>query len=47
MRRGGATDSDLLDDYPGLDAEDLAHAWSYVAAHRDEIEQAIRENDEA
>jgi hypothetical protein len=30
-----------------LTREDLKAAWDYVASHRDEIEQAIRENREA
>src|SRR5688500_13149513 len=46
-RRLGVTESDILRSYPTLRAEDLAHAWNYVRAHRDEIEQQIRENEEA
>jgi uncharacterized protein (DUF433 family) len=37
----------LLRGYPTLRAEDLANAWAYVRAHREEIEQQIRENEEA
>jgi len=33
--------------YPTLRAEDLANAWAYFRTHRDEIEQQIRENEEA
>ena len=46
-RRLGVKEADLLRSYPTLRAEDLAHAWAYVRAHRDEIEQQIRENEEA
>lgn len=46
-RRQGATDVDLLRAYPSLRAEDLAHAWAYVRAHGDEIEQLIRDNEAA
>jgi uncharacterized protein (DUF433 family) len=43
-RRAGATDKDLLQDYPGLDAKRLSEVWSYVQDHSEEIEQAIAEN---
>ncbi len=43
----GLTDDELLGVYPGLSREDLAVAWEYYAANGDEIERAIRENDEA
>lgn len=45
-RRLGATEAELLRSYPTLRAEDLTNAWAYVRAHRDEIEQQIRENEE-
>ena len=38
------TDAGLLQDYPGLDARDLAAAWAYVDSHAGEIESAIRAN---
>jgi uncharacterized protein (DUF433 family) len=41
----GASEAPLLKDYPGLQAEDLANAWSYARAHHDEIEAEIRENE--
>jgi uncharacterized protein (DUF433 family) len=41
----GASDAQLLLDYPGLWAEDLANAWSYARTHHDEIEAEIRENE--
>ena len=46
-RRLGASEADLLADYPRLTAADLAVAWAYVAAQRDEVEAAIRANAEA
>jgi uncharacterized protein (DUF433 family) len=46
-RRVGFSEADLLRSYPTLRAEDLAHAWAYVEAHRDEIERQIRANEEA
>jgi uncharacterized protein (DUF433 family) len=45
-RRMGVSDVRLLEFYPQLTADDLAQAWAYVAAHPDEIEADIRENDE-
>lgn len=44
-RRLGWSEARLLDNYPTLRAADLVHAWAYVDAHRDEIEQAIRDNE--
>lgn len=46
-RQLGASESDLLRDYPVLRAEDLANAWAYARAHREEIEQEITENETA
>ena len=46
-RRLGTSEADLLRCYPTLRAEDLANAWAYVRSHREEIEQQIRENEEA
>jgi len=46
-RRLGTSESDLLRGYPSLRADDLANAWAYVRSHRAEIEQQIRENEEA
>lgn len=40
-RRLGLTEAALLQAYPTLRAEDLAHAWSYVRAHREEIDRQI------
>lgn len=46
-RRLGTGEAELLRSYPTLRAEDLGHAWAYVRGHRSEIEQQIRENEEA
>lgn len=46
-RRLGTSEADLLRSYPTLRAEDLAHAWAYVQAHRDEIDQQIHEDEAA
>jgi uncharacterized protein (DUF433 family) len=46
-RRFGTNEADILHAFPALRAEDLANAWAYVRSHREEIEQEIRENEEA
>jgi uncharacterized protein (DUF433 family) len=44
-QRVGATESELLYDYPTLSAVDLVKAWAYAEAFSNEIEAAIQEND--
>ncbi len=44
-QRQGASESDLLRNYPQLTAQDLANAWDYVNSHRDEIEANIAANE--
>jgi uncharacterized protein (DUF433 family) len=46
-RRLGTSEADLLRSYPVLRAAGLTNAWAYYRAHRDEIEQAIVENEAA
>lgn len=46
-RRLGTTEAELLRCYPNLRAEDLANAWAYVRAHRDEIDRQIQANEAA
>ena len=46
-RRQGVSEGDLLHAYPTLRAEDLTNAWAYVRSHRQEIENGIRENEDA
>jgi uncharacterized protein (DUF433 family) len=43
----GRTDARLLEGYPGLTQADLDAAWAYYEANPDEIEQAIKEDEEA
>lgn len=46
-KRLGTSEAELLRWYPTLQAKDLANAWTYFQAHREEIEQQIRQNEEA
>ncbi len=46
-RRLGWTEAKILASYPTLRAADLVHAWAYVETHRQEIDEAIRENETA
>lgn len=44
-RRLGWSEARILENFPALRAADLANAWAYSDAHRDEIELTIREQD--
>ena len=46
-RRLGWSEARILENYPALRAADLVNAWAYADAHSDEVERAIRENEEA
>ncbi len=46
-RRQSATDAHILEGHPDLSAADLVNAFSYAEAYPDEIERAIREQEEA
>ena len=46
-RRQNVADQRLLEMYPTLTQADLSAAWTYADTHRDEIEQDIRENEDA
>lgn len=46
MRQRGISEADILRSFPVLRAVDLVQAWAYVAAHPEEIEQQIRDNEE-
>jgi len=46
-RTQGASDAFILDSYPHLSAADLVNVWAYAEAYPDEIEEAIRQQDEA
>lgn len=43
----GNSEAELLQNYPTLTAANLSQAWVYARANRQEIEQAMRDNDEA
>jgi uncharacterized protein (DUF433 family) len=45
-KRLGASDSEILRAVQGATAADLEAAWEYAAAHPDEIDDAIRSNEE-
>ncbi|MEB3340580.1 DUF433 domain-containing protein [Okeania sp.] len=45
-RRLGVSESELLQDYPSLQAVDLVNAWNYTEVYSQDIELAIRENEE-
>lgn len=45
-RQLGATDEVILECYPSLTPADLEAAFAYAAAHAEEIETSIRENEE-
>ncbi|BAC90873.1 DUF433 domain-containing protein [Gloeobacter violaceus] len=46
-RRLGADDAQILAAFPQLTAADLRNAWAYAQAFPDEIEIAIRDNENA
>lgn len=46
-RRTGLSDDEMLDVYPMLTRDDLHNAWAYVSGHPDEIEEQIRQQEEA
>jgi uncharacterized protein (DUF433 family) len=46
-REGGLSEAEILRRVPGLAQADLEAAWSYYEGNRPEIEQAIRDNEEA
>lgn len=45
-RRLGMSDARILEAFPDLTAADLVNAWVYANTHPEEIEAAIRENEE-
>jgi uncharacterized protein (DUF433 family) len=46
-RRLGMSDAQILEHHPDLTGADLAVAWSYYGQHPNEIDQAIKEDEEA
>ncbi|NJM66196.1 MAG: DUF433 domain-containing protein [Acaryochloris sp. RU_4_1] len=47
LRQQGATDAEILENYPQLTAADLVNAWAYATAYPEEIQTAQRQQDEA
>jgi uncharacterized protein (DUF433 family) len=45
-RRLGLSDAQIQERVQGLTPADLEAAWHYAAAHKDEIDEAIRRNGE-
>ena len=43
LRQQGATEQELLDNYPGLTLEDLTAVWGYYYNHKSEIDKTIIE----
>lgn len=41
FRQQGASDQELLRNYPSLTSQDLEAAWSYYQEHPEEIDRAI------
>ena len=46
-RRSGLSDARILEHHPDLTEVDLEAAWSYYRQHAEEIDQAIRQDEEA
>ena len=46
-KRLGLSDESILERHPDLTQADLQAAWWYYETHKDEIEQALREEEEA
>ena len=44
-RQLGCSESDLLNAYPSLRAEDLRNAWAYYEGHRAEVDRLAEENE--
>lgn len=47
LSRLGASEADLLRNYPALRAEDLTNAWAYANAHRAEIDAQVAAHETA
>ena len=45
LRQQGATEQELLDNYPGLTLKDLTAVWGYYYNHKSEIDLIIAETD--
>jgi uncharacterized protein (DUF433 family) len=47
LRRQGASEAYILEDYPTLSAADLVNTWIYAETHAEEIEAAIERQEAA
>jgi uncharacterized protein (DUF433 family) len=47
MRQRGATDAEFFNNYPLITPADLAASWEYYARNKEEIDEAIRQEQEA
>lgn len=45
-KKAGASDLDILRNFPSLTAEDLTNAWRYYLGHRPEIDQDLKEQEQ-
>ena len=45
LRQQGATEQELLNNYPGLTLEDLTAVWGYYYNHKSEIDLVVAEMD--
>ena len=46
LRQQGATEQELLNNYPGLTLEDLTAVWGYYYNHKSEIDLTVVEMDD-
>lgn len=46
LREQGASEQELLRNYPGLNHQDLEAAWSYYAKQKEEIDAVITEDND-
>jgi uncharacterized protein (DUF433 family) len=46
-RRHGSTEAEVLEMYPWLTAMQVRSAWEYATQHSEEMEEAIRDNEDA
>lgn len=46
LREQGASEPELLRNYPGLNQQDLEAAWSYYTQHPEEIDAVIAEGND-
>lgn len=47
LQQQGADDAELLENYPALEQSDLMAVWRYYVENQEEIDLAIREQNEA